>query len=705
MRLFLDSGNILSQVMRMKVQGKKYRRLVWGAFLLSTVASVMLVALPLILATSQVAALSDTTPPTVSITFPGNGAWVNGIQTVSVVAIDSVGISKVVLYVDGVLKSTDTSSPYSFSLNTGVYADGSTHTIRADAYDSSNNKASKQISVKVDNKAPTVYTTSPFNGATISGSLTWSAVASDNMGVKFVYFFVDGGLYSSSLTFPYVQTLSTSGYSNGAHKFMAIAYDIAMNEARHEITVNINNPDITSPTVTITNPANGAVVSGTTNIDVRSFDVNSVTRVEYYADGALVGSDTTLTHPDSFYYASISWNTASVPNGSHTIMAKGFDLYNNVGTRSITVTVSNAAASDTTPPVVTPPPNQTAEATSSLGAAVSYPPATALDNVDGALATTCAPTSGSTFALGTTTVSCSATDSSSNIGKASFTVTVKDTKAPVAQVTNPSNAETIKGMITTSVSATDDGSGISKVELYVDNALKSTASSAPYSFSLDTTPYLDGTHKLGAKAYDKVSNTAYQEISVNVLNQPAVDTIPPAITSVSVGAWVSGIITIPVSATDNVGISKVELYVDGMLKGTDTSSPYSFVLDTKVYADGSTHTLSAIAYDTSNNKATLSKSITVDNTPPSVSIMSPTNGGTVTGVISVSVSASDANSGIYLVFIYVDGKWIATDLAAPYVVSLDTTAYASGTHVIKAVALDKAYNYSTIEISVTKASR
>src|SRR5207249_12030236 len=112
-----------------------------------------------------------------------------------------------------------------------------------------------------------------------------------------------------------------------------------------------------------------------------------------------------------------------------------------------------------------------------------------------------------------------------------------------------SDLETIKGLITASVSATDYGSGISKVELYVDNVLKSTASSAPYSFSLDTTPYLDGTHKLAAKAYDKVSNTAYQEISVNVLNQPAVDTIPPAITSVSVGAWVSGIITIPVSAT------------------------------------------------------------------------------------------------------------------------------------------------------------
>ena len=423
----------------MNLPEKKSWRMSWGAFLLSTVASVMLVALPLILATSQVAALSDTTPPTVSITFPGNGAWVKGIQTVSVVAIDSVGISKVVLYVDGVLISTDTSSPYSFSLNTGVYADGSTHTIRADAYDTSNNKASAQISVKVDNKAPTVYTTSPSNGATLSGSAIWSAAASDNMGVKFVYFFVDGGLYSSSLTFPYVQTLSTSGYSNGAHKFMAIAYDIAMNEARHEITVNINNPDITSPTVTITNPANGAVVSGTTNIDVRSFDVNSVTRVEYYADGALVGSDSILTHPDSFYYASISWNTASVPNGSHTIMAKGFDLYNNVGTRSITVAVSNAAATDTTPPTVS--------------------------------------------------------------------------------VTYPTNNGLVCGTTIVSVSATDTGSGIYGVYLYVDGVYKAADFTSPYSFSLDTTKYTDGTHKIRALALDKAYNYSLVEISVTISNR------------------------------------------------------------------------------------------------------------------------------------------------------------------------------------------
>jgi hypothetical protein len=88
------------------------------------------------------------------------------------------------------------------------------------------------------------------------------------------------------------------------------------------------------------------------------------------------------------------------------------------------------SAVDTTPPTVIPPANQVAEATGPTGAVVSYPPATATDLVDGSLTPTCLPASGSTFPLGTTTVTCSATDAAGNTGSATFTVTVQDTTAP-----------------------------------------------------------------------------------------------------------------------------------------------------------------------------------------------------------------------------------------------------------------------------------
>ncbi len=87
-------------------------------------------------------------------------------------------------------------------------------------------------------------------------------------------------------------------------------------------------------------------------------------------------------------------------------------------------------ACDNTPPVVTVPGNMTAEATSAAGAVVSFN-ATATDETSPANpAVTCLPASGSTFALGTTTVNCSATDDHGNTGINSFTITVQDTTPP-----------------------------------------------------------------------------------------------------------------------------------------------------------------------------------------------------------------------------------------------------------------------------------
>jgi hypothetical protein len=106
------------------------------------------------------------------------------------------------------------------------------------------------------------------------------------------------------------------------------------------------------------------------------------------------------------------------PVGATTITWTATDRAGNRASCTQTVTVR-----DTEPPRVTCPPDRTVSQDSAFGATVTYPPPTASDNCPGVTAS-CAPPSGSVFPLGTTTVTCTATDASGNRTSCSFRVTV-----------------------------------------------------------------------------------------------------------------------------------------------------------------------------------------------------------------------------------------------------------------------------------------
>ena len=120
--------------------------------------------------------------------------------------------------------------------------------------------------------------------------------------------------------------------------------------------------------------------------------------------------------------------------GTTTVNCTASDSARNTGRGAFRVTVQ-----DKTPPHVTVPPPITAEATSPSGAAVFYPPASASDTVDGAVAVKCDHPSGSTFALGTTTVTCTAKDAHANTGTGTFKVIVQDTTPPTIDSVVPSS--------------------------------------------------------------------------------------------------------------------------------------------------------------------------------------------------------------------------------------------------------------------------
>jgi len=152
---------------------------------------------------------------------------------------------------------------------------------------------------------------------------------------------------------------------------------------------------------------------------------------------------------------------------------------------------------DTSPPVVTPPSNVIAEATSASGAVVTYPAASATDDIGVTSGPTCSPASGSTFALDTTVVTCTASDAAGNIGSATFTITVQDTTAPAAPtITSPTSGITTND---NTVTLTGDAESLSTVEIF-DGAtsLGTTTATSPWTF---TTPALsDGIHTFTATA-------------------------------------------------------------------------------------------------------------------------------------------------------------------------------------------------------------
>ena len=231
---------------------------------------------------------------------------------------------------------------------------------------------------------------------------------------------------------------------------------------------------------------------------------------------------------------------------------------------------------------------------------------------------------------------------------------------------------------------------VRSVEFKVNGVKIAEDFSAPYSIAWDTRTSGNGSRRLTACARDLLGVLYESEVvTVNVLN----DTTPPAvtITAPAAAAMVAGDVTVTANASDNVGVVGVRFTLDGVQLGAeDTASPYSVPWNTASASDGS-HTLRAVARDAAGNTTTSADvTVTVDNTPPVVSITAPAADSGVSGAVTVSAGASDG-SGIAGVQFRLDGSPLgAEDTSAPFSVQWDTAAAADGVHSLTAVARDGA---------------
>lgn len=193
------------------------------------------------------------------------------------------------------------------------------------------------------------------------------------------------------------------------------------------------------------------------------------------------------------------------------------------------------------------------------------------------------------------------------------------------------------------------------------------------------------------------------------------DTTAPtvSISAPANNATVSGTITIEVNASDNVGIASADVFYDGsniIRKGTSQGDyGWGSRFDTETIGDGA-HTFGVTVYDAAGNQKTAQITLNVQNgktgdtTAPSVSIISPANNATVSGTITLEVSATD-NVGLASVNLLYDGSGIIREGTSQgnygWGSRFDTELLSNGTHTLSAKATDAAGNTKTATVTVT----
>src|SRR6266542_3965591 len=291
-----------------------------------------------------------------------------------------------------------------------------TTTVHCDATQENGDPASAESTVTVQDTTPPslsqpanqeVGTTNPAGAA-----VTWENPTATDI--------VDGSITASCVP------ASGSTFAIGSTTVACTATDSHGNSAQTQFTVTVTLDDTQAPTL---NTPGDQTVEATG------------------PSGAAVSYSVTATDTED-PSPTIACNHASgsmFPLGTTAVTCTATDANGNGATATFNVTVR-----DTTAPVLNIPSNQEVGTTNPAGAAVTWENPTATDIVDGSITASCVPASGSTFAIGSTTVACTATDSHGNSAQTQFTVTVTldDTQAPTlntpgdqtVEATGPSGA-------------------------------------------------------------------------------------------------------------------------------------------------------------------------------------------------------------------------------------------------------------------------
>jgi membrane peptidoglycan carboxypeptidase len=176
---------------------------------------------------------------------------------------------------------------------------------------------------------------------------------------------------------------------------------------------------------------------------------------------------------------------------------------------------------------------------------------------------------------------------------------------PQISITSPSDQSSVTGPYVGVWVNLNSKGGVAKVDYYWDDQLMDTENRTPFKGTLkisDQNPDPGSTHTIRAVVFDALYRSNESSITVKI----GLDTTPPEISFVYPGNGASlsagSSMAAQVDASDKNGdISKVDFYLDGQLQSTAKQAPY--VWQFTVPQEAGPHTIHAVAYDYSNNKA------------------------------------------------------------------------------------------------------
>lgn len=611
----------------------------------------------------------DNSPPTGYFISPQSGSIVGGSNiNVEANLSDNIGIKKVEFFFNSSkicdaisLACEKTSPPWKITWNSTSISYFSSGSLTGVVEDMGGLKTVFSTSITVDNTPPAVSINTPPAGMYLNGSTTIQVSFSDASPITYIAILINDVLKfsASNPPSPYTAIWNTTAESDGTKNIKALVYDKAGNQGMHQISVVADN---TPPSGTITLPSNGTYTNVLTiNITVSATDNILLDRVEFYRDGNFIGFDST---PPTY---SISHDISALTDGTYSLTAAVFDFAGNVFvTPSPTTFIL-----DRTPPVVdfvdpltggvvfgtklvkTTASDSGILKTVSIQAGAVNLGSCNINSVSG----NCDKNWATSGDANDVILKATATDTAGNQSVTQITVMV-DNLFPSVSITSPTTFYLTCPMNTVLGGTASDTNTITSVVFNVIDLSTNTnlaqivftyTGTTPVSEFSTLTPAQcgsDGTKRLQLTAYDKggKSSTASRDFFV--------DNTPPTLSVIYPpnSECVSGVTSIKVQICDNAFVKDLTTLVDSTLisainisSSISCASPQTKNISwgSNSFPDGS-HTIQITLKDGAGNTQNQNIPILIDNSPPTVNIISPADNSTLNSPTSVNVILGDS---------------------------------------------------------------